>query len=339
LFTKNCTPEIELSIIIPIFNLEDYLSETLDSLELESLNNNVEIIMQNDASSDRTLEIALNYAKKYPRIIHVYSNEVNLGLGDTRNIAFMRARGRYVWFLDGDDLIESGLILSILESCKENYDLIYLSYMIFDQENEWIPLMEKKKNHLLKSMSLDNPLTKEDLSKVYNFNIAPWLKVVKRKLLDRGPFSPTRRTQDLYFHYLVLDKITSIKFLKKPYIYYRRREGQLTSKNHKSILKQSESFNYIVNDFLNNPNNDIAWFHFQNRILKNYRKILRNNRYSRTFRYRFRLALVFWRIPLKKRNDFIDTLGFGDTIEYRSIGFGLFSLMIRVRRLYWWLFY
>lgn len=92
-----------VSIIIPIYNVEKYLGECLDSV-LQQTYPNLEIICVEDASGDRSLEIAKGYARKDARI-KLIANEVNRGAASARNIGFMQAQGEYTYYLDSDDFL------------------------------------------------------------------------------------------------------------------------------------------------------------------------------------------------------------------------------------------
>lgn len=93
-----------ISIIIPVYNVEDYLERCLDSIIHQSYKN-IEIIVINDGSTDSSLKILEKYALKNSRIIIV--NQENKGLSGARNIGVEKAIGDYIWFVDGDDFIDN----------------------------------------------------------------------------------------------------------------------------------------------------------------------------------------------------------------------------------------
>ena len=94
-----------LSVIIPVFNAEKYLSECLDSLLVQDINrDDYEIICVNDGSTDRSLEILREYETKYANILVL--DQCNKGICQARNAGFERAQGDYVWFFDSDDFVQ-----------------------------------------------------------------------------------------------------------------------------------------------------------------------------------------------------------------------------------------
>lgn len=93
----------KVSILIPVYNVEKYLSKCLESILLQTYKN-IEIIIINDGTTDSSLEIANLYASKYD-FIHVYSYE-NAGISTTRNRALEKATGDYYLFVDSDDYLD-----------------------------------------------------------------------------------------------------------------------------------------------------------------------------------------------------------------------------------------
>lgn len=115
----------KVSIIIPIFNVEDYLVECLDSVINQTFRN-MEIICIDDVSTDNSLNILREYALKDSRII-ILQNEHNGGLSYTRNVGLEKASGDYVLFVDSDDRIDENLILSVIEKA-DNVDMVCFDY-------------------------------------------------------------------------------------------------------------------------------------------------------------------------------------------------------------------
>jgi CDP-glycerol glycerophosphotransferase len=103
---------IALSVVVPVYGVEQYLAECLDSLLLDAPDG-VEIIAVNDASPDGSGEILAKYAARDARV-RVTTLARNGGLGAARNTGFDKARGRYVWFVDADDWLPPGTIGAVL---------------------------------------------------------------------------------------------------------------------------------------------------------------------------------------------------------------------------------
>lgn len=112
-----------LSIVIPIYNVENYLDECLQSI-LNQIDgeSKVEILLIDDGSADRSAEICDSYAIKYS-FIKVYHTR-NGGQGSARNYGISRSRGKYVYFLDADDLLENDFFQKVWDELQKDVDII-----------------------------------------------------------------------------------------------------------------------------------------------------------------------------------------------------------------------
>lgn len=130
--------DIELSIIIPLYNCERYLVRTLDCLERQGVFNEsvmrVEIIMVDDGSTDKTMELASQAAEKYSQV-HIFRQQ-NSGQHMARNLGLKNARGRYVYMMDDDDIIMDGTLGLVLGKCRErDVDVIHFDYLKSSEMN------------------------------------------------------------------------------------------------------------------------------------------------------------------------------------------------------------
>ena len=113
---------MKLSIIIPVYNVAEYLPACLDSVIYPELGD-YEIIIVNDGSTDNSPEIAAGYAASYPSLIRLINKE-NGGLGDARNAAIEPAAGEFLLFLDSDDKLVENAVPEILEELTSDRDII-----------------------------------------------------------------------------------------------------------------------------------------------------------------------------------------------------------------------
>lgn len=114
---------VTLSIIIPVYNIEDYLPRCVDSI-LTQTYQDLELLLINDGSTDKSGEICDNYAKKDSRV-RVF-HQVNAGVSAARNAGLENAQGNWIAFVDGDDWIEKDSLSKIMNSYQDNeIDIIY----------------------------------------------------------------------------------------------------------------------------------------------------------------------------------------------------------------------
>ena len=139
---------MKLSFIIPVYNREKTIERVLNSIR-EQLDNDIEIIVINDGSTDKTDIIVNSYIEKYKCNISYYKKE-NEGVAATRNFGIMHAKGEYVMFVDSDDYIENDFIEKVKKYLKEDYDVIKFKAKCVDEENHNIiskidgPVFEKE---------------------------------------------------------------------------------------------------------------------------------------------------------------------------------------------------
>lgn len=111
---------MKVSIIVPVYNSESYLRDCLDSLVNQTLKD-IEIIIVDDASTDKSMSIIAEYKRKYPNIIKVFKNAQNKGQGASRNIGLSLAIGEYIGFLDSDDYVSPTMYEELYAATKK-YD-------------------------------------------------------------------------------------------------------------------------------------------------------------------------------------------------------------------------
>lgn len=133
---ENNTKEILFSIIIPIYNVEDYLRETIESVINQSLvfEKHIEIILVNDGSPDRSEDICLEYVENFPDNIKYFKKE-NGGVSSARNFGMEKAIGRFINYLDSDDMLERDTLEKVADFFSEyssEVDIVCLPIYYFE---------------------------------------------------------------------------------------------------------------------------------------------------------------------------------------------------------------
>ncbi len=246
--------EPKVSIIIPIYNVEAYLRECLDSVVNQTLRE-IEIICINDGSPDNSLQILQEYAAKDYRITVVYQE--NKGLGASRNVGFSLANSPYVFFLDSDDFIKHETIENLYNRIEETQSELcqYLAYRYDNLTKKTTLLPDKVFNsvrHKKGTYSYKaNP-------KLMFEQVEAWKKLYKTEFLIKYgiKFFENSYYEDTLAHIKCMTFARKVCFDDNAYMYYRcNREGQITgaSENTDKFL---DIFNYIngAEEFLNTQN-------------------------------------------------------------------------------------
>lgn len=122
----------KVSVIVPIYNVEEYLAECLDSLLHQTIDS-IEVVMVDDGSPDNSAVIAKKYAEKYPNFVYYYKE--NGGLGSARNFGVKQARGEYITFVDSDDIVDDDLYEKMYyRANKDNSDMAICNVLRFNSK-------------------------------------------------------------------------------------------------------------------------------------------------------------------------------------------------------------
>ncbi len=128
---------IKLSVAIPTYNGAKHIREALDSIisQLNDINEKIEILVSDNASSDGTEEIIRQYMKKYSSIISYYKNDKNVGFDKNVDLLFKRAKGEYVWLLSDDDTLKRKSILNFFDKLNKYRcpSVLFLNYSECDK--------------------------------------------------------------------------------------------------------------------------------------------------------------------------------------------------------------
>lgn len=219
-----------LSIIIPVYNVEQYIRKCLDSILVQDMSA-VQILLIDDGSTDQTREICDEYKEKCNNI-EVY-HKANGGLSSARNYGIRKAAGEYIAFLDGDDRFTSDAIVNILnsiENCREADVIIgrYINYYLPSES------YEECAYHLRKNVVETS--IKEDLfwelfyEKTYDWYAC--LNIVRREYLISNQFFFKEGVyfEDALWTPELLFEASKVDYMDAPfYVYLQNREGSITS--------------------------------------------------------------------------------------------------------------
>ena len=127
--------DYKVSVIVPVYNVEDYLEECVNSLVGQTLED-IEILLIDDGSTDLSGVMCDGYAEKYPNVSVIH--KTNGGLGDARNVGTRVAKGKYIYFIDSDDLLEKCALQYLYDEAEKKYlDVVLFSAECFTDEKDF----------------------------------------------------------------------------------------------------------------------------------------------------------------------------------------------------------
>jgi glycosyltransferase involved in cell wall biosynthesis len=197
-----------LSIIIPVYNAEKYIERCVNSVidQTNSKNENIELIIINDGSTDSSLKIIERLKILHP-IIKLYEQK-NSGEGYTRNIGLTLAKGAYIWFIDADDYIDNDILERINETLiNQKPEAILIGYKTIDSEG----------NKVSEVKYIDEVLTRDGLIEKSIYSNTVWSKIMSNEIIkfNKLKFNPNVKTAtDFDFSFRLLYFTTKIVTLK-----------------------------------------------------------------------------------------------------------------------------
>lgn len=218
----------QVSIIVPVYNVEKYLAKCLESLLHQTIQN-IEIILINDGSSDQSLQICRDYASQDKRIVLI--DKKNEGVAAARNTGLEIARGNYIGFVDADDWIEPMMYESMYQILKPSrYPICFCNYSKDDKLTSTPKLLKIKKVHLNQQEVIDklvaNMIGVDDLMPRYTYIMGcVWRCLYKRDFIEQYQLRFKKGVsimEDLVFTIEALLKCEGVCIDQGVWYHYRR---------------------------------------------------------------------------------------------------------------------
>ncbi|ROH95351.1 MULTISPECIES: glycosyltransferase [Chryseobacterium] len=238
--------DVFLSIIVPIYNVENYIEKCIASI-IQNTSANFELILVIDGSPDNSISICKKYKEADKRIVIL--EKENGGLSDARNAGYKIAKGEYIWFVDGDDYIESDSIDIFFEKINKETDIFLFNYQ------------EIYENKIVKFEKFENEekISGHDLLLKYNnYGVQAWTQIYSKNFLDQHKiiFEKGAIYEDVLFNTQVYSKNPALQVIDNIFVNYVQRGESImkkkqTIKNVESVLKILELYNRkdIINFF------------------------------------------------------------------------------------------
>ncbi|MBR0057874.1 MAG: glycosyltransferase family 2 protein [Methanobrevibacter sp.] len=256
----------DLSVIIPVYNVESYIRECLDSIVNQTIGiENIEIIIVNDKTPDNSMDIVMEYAERYPSF-KIINNEVNQGLGESRNIGLKHVTSDYVTFVDSDDFISLNAYEDALNKINEfDVDLLIYSWETYDG-NDVV-----QTNNIHHQCYRENMLIEDinNFPKLF-FLTSAWNKIYHKSLFPLLKYSKGFY-EDNYVTCNVLLNAKRIFYSKDSTYYYRKNMDSITEKISKdnvidlcNVISQlyefnNDNVNLLTINFINDV---IFWIYY-----------------------------------------------------------------------------
>lgn len=245
----------KVSVIIPVYNVEKYISRCLESLANQTLKD-IEIIIVNDGSTDNSRSIIEKYLKKHSLRIKYFEKQ-NGGLSSARNYGLKYATGEYIAFLDSDDYVEKDMYEDMYKIAKkDDADMVECDFL-WEWENtelQWEKYKDKKCMNEIKKNKIEYKKVKKDTRRNYKNKrqmmkkprVVAWNKLIKKKIIEKANirFPEGLIYEDLDFFYKIIPYINKISYVNKYFVHYIQRENSISNSQSE---KTADIFKIIDN--------------------------------------------------------------------------------------------
>ena len=254
----------EISILVPIYNVEEYLNECLTSLTNQTMNN-IEIICLNDGSTDNSLSIVKQFAKKDNRIVVV--DKKNSGYGDTMNLGIKKARGEYIGIVESDDFVDLEMFQSLYDIAlkKDKPDIVKSNFYYYftdltEQSNLWdasiggvwsdglsqtIHDHNIKENVIPKYMHDKVVCPRRNYNEIFYALPSIWSAIYRTDFLRDNAIqflsTPGASYQDVGFAFKTVLMADRVAFTSQAYLHYRQ-------DNEESSVNNPDKAMYIIDE-------------------------------------------------------------------------------------------
>lgn len=242
-----------ISVIVPVYNVEQYLNQCVDSV-LNQTFSDYELILVDDGSTDLSGNVCDQYSKTDDRIKVFHKN--NGGLSSARNIGILNSKGKYVIFLDSDDYwLDINFIEKIYDKCLDcEYDVIRGEYDVVDSNGKYLRSSYVEG----KNIFIDGTFTPyEMMSTVLNGGYFSWLFILKREIAKKVLFNEDVKFQeDIDFAVRLFSNNLVCGYIPIHFYAYRQRPGSIIHVTKIENIRCSFSFCDLFYEYSNSVIDD-----------------------------------------------------------------------------------
>lgn len=238
-----------ISIIVPIYNVKDYLDECVRSIINQSYSN-IEIILVDDGSNDGSEDMCDSYGQIDRRIKVIH--KLNGGLSDARNVGLSQASGEYIGFVDSDDFVDANMYEELIGlSLQYDADLVCARYDYVGADSTYSLSMANGDIKCIDSKDFLYYLIggNDDIVSTYSV----WDRLYKRSIIEKLTFPRGMCYEDVVFSTKAIINSTKLVYINKFLYHYRIRQGSISHRNNENYDKR------LITDRLPLQKEQIEW--------------------------------------------------------------------------------
>jgi len=263
-----------ISVIVPVYNVENFLVQCIESLINQSYKN-LEIILVNDGSPDNCGEICDTFAQNDSRIKVIHQE--NMGLSGARNTGLKQSKGAYIAFVDSDDWVEPEMF-EVMHNLLIKHDLDVLEC----DANKTKSNSQVRDKPFKYELKFENSL--QALNRIiYNSGFAVWRRIYKKDIIGNSSFLLNLTSEDIYFTIDNIQKINRLGYINAPFYNYRLNNTNSITKSGYSLKRLNDTLNgsfYIQNQLSKIKDNNLQRtikIHMLFKLIMHYKQLNYNN--------------------------------------------------------------
>ena len=234
---------VKVSVLVPIYNVEEFLSECLDSLVSQTLKE-IEIICINDGSKDDSLKIIKEYASKDKRIKII--DKKNSGYGDSMNQGLKKAVGEYIGIVESDDFIDRDAFEKLYKIAKDmDVEVVKSNYYEYFGDTK----RDKAVSNMFPADEIGEVVDPREKRGIFYQPPCIWAAIYKREFLEKNKINflptPGASYQDTGFNFKVWASARRAYFVKRPFLHYRQDNSNSSVKDAGKIYCVKEEYDDI----------------------------------------------------------------------------------------------
>ena len=238
-----------VSIVIPVYNVAEYLPQCLDSLSKQDYVGEMEIILVDDGSTDSSSSICKEFCNAHPRTRLI--RQENKGLSEARNAGIMAASGDWLFFLDSDDWLAPNALSTLLSFAETHSSDIVVGSFYYAYDNHL--LYDDRGFDSKEPFVLNREDAMRELLQQRYFKNFAWGKLYRTESAQKHPFRPGVYFEDAFWQHLMIDEAQRVGVFPKPLYYYRQRNdsisGTFSARNLDLLKGNEERFRFIMDRY------------------------------------------------------------------------------------------
>lgn len=236
-------PSSVISVIVPIYNVENYLDRCIESIVNQTYKD-LEIILVDDGSPDNCPQICDSWAEKDNRIKVVHKE--NGGLSDARNAGMLHVTGEIVSYIDSDDRIESNMFEKMLTQMEQdNSDIVSCGVKWVEENGKLLRNDTVEQNEILDTHSAMSELINDGKLKQH-----VWNKIYKTELIKAIPFEKGKYHEDVFWSYQIIGKAERVSVVTDSYYYYVQRTNSIMGEGFSEKRLDALDANYLRCEYM-----------------------------------------------------------------------------------------